>query len=140
VRGGRPQGSRDGRVQATGMCRGELALRPRARYRARGTALRRRFEVRLNARVSADELHHLALPMLYGAPAYARPPTVVHVARPFDPDDLPIQAVMTDEERALLQGGPFVQREGLQSAETPNLNARPFSLRSLTDRLRGAGN
>lgn len=120
------------------MCHGGLALRPGARYRARGTALCRWFAVRLAGRVSADELHHLALPMLYGAPAYARPPTVVHVVRPFDPDDLPIQAVMTEEERSLLQDGPFVQREGLQPAGTTNLNARPFSLRSLTDRLRGA--
>ena len=89
--------------------------------------------------VSADEVRHLALPMLYGAPAYARPQTVAaQVARPFDPDDLPIQAVMTDEEREILRGGgPLFQLEGLQPVETPNLSARSFSLRGLTDRLRG---
>ena len=49
--------------------------------------------------MSIDE-QHIALPKLYGAPAYARPAAPVATApRPFDPDDLPIEAVMTDEER-----------------------------------------
>ena len=49
--------------------------------------------------MSIDE-QHVALPKLYGAPAYARPPgPVATVARPFDPDDLPIDAYMTDDER-----------------------------------------
>jgi hypothetical protein len=49
--------------------------------------------------VSIDE-QHVALPRLYGAPAYARPPARVATApRPFDPDDLPIDAYMTDDER-----------------------------------------
>ena len=43
---------------------------------------------------------HVALPQLYGAPAYARPPTIVATGqRPFDPDELPIEAFRTDEER-----------------------------------------
>ena len=52
----------------------------------------------------ANEEHvHVALPKLYGAPAYARPPvlTVVTAERPFDPDDLPIEAHQNDEEREL---------------------------------------
>ena len=52
----------------------------------------------------ANEEHaHVALPKLYGAPAYARPPvlTVVTAERPFDPDALPIEAHQTDEEREL---------------------------------------
>ena len=49
--------------------------------------------------MSIDE-QHVALPKLYGAPAYARPPgPTATVARPFDPDDLPIDAYMTDDER-----------------------------------------
>ena len=41
--------------------------------------------------VAIDE-QHVALPKLYGAPAYARPPRPAAVAdRPFDPDDLPIR-------------------------------------------------
>jgi hypothetical protein len=50
--------------------------------------------------VSIDE-QHVALPRLYGAPAYARPPAVADTAlRPFDPDDLPIEAFQTEEDRA----------------------------------------
>lgn len=38
--------------------------------------------------------HHFAMPKLYGAPAYARPPrTLVEATpRPLDPDDLPLEA------------------------------------------------
>lgn len=36
---------------------------------------------------------HVALPKLYGAPAYARPPKpVVPIERPLDVDDLPLEA------------------------------------------------
>ncbi|MGZ3632227.1 MAG: hypothetical protein ACXWQ6_07305, partial [Candidatus Limnocylindrales bacterium] len=36
---------------------------------------------------------HMAMPRLLGAPAYARPPAAVAIARrPFDPDELPIEA------------------------------------------------
>ena len=56
--------------------------------------------------MSIDE-QHIALPKLYGAPAYARPAAPVATApRPFDPDDLPIEAVMTDEERELAASLP----------------------------------
>jgi hypothetical protein len=50
--------------------------------------------------VSIDEYtQHVALPKLYGAPAYARPAVAVaHTMRPVDPDDLPIVAYMTDDE------------------------------------------
>src|SRR5688500_3299964 len=52
-----------------------------------------------SAALSIDE-QHVALPMLYGAPAYARPPgRPATVARPFDPDDLPIDAYMPADER-----------------------------------------
>jgi hypothetical protein len=43
-----------------------------------------------------------ALPSLYGAPAYTRPPRPRGVVeRPFDPDDLPLATLQTDEERRL---------------------------------------
>src|SRR3954451_8136412 len=48
--------------------------------------------------VAIDE-QHVALPKLYGAPAYARPPRPsAETPKPFDPDDLPIEAVRSDEE------------------------------------------
>ncbi len=48
-----------------------------------------------------SEEQHLALPHLYGAPAYSRPPrSVEQVARPFDPDELPIEAERTEGELA----------------------------------------
>ncbi len=52
----------------------------------------------------ANEEHaHVALPKLYGAPAYARPPVlkVVTAERPFDPDSLPIEAHQTEEDREI---------------------------------------
>jgi hypothetical protein len=86
--------------------------------------------------MSADELRHVAMPKLFGAPPYARPSVpVIKIERPFDPDDLPIQAVMTDEERELLENGPalHVVAEPVDSGRSSRL----FSLRVLTSRLRG---
>lgn len=39
------------------------------------------------------------MPKLYGAPAYARPPVLSlnPVEKPFDPDDLPLEAERTNE-------------------------------------------
>jgi hypothetical protein len=86
--------------------------------------------------MSADELRHVAMPKLVGAPAYARPAVpVIQVARPFDPDDLPLQAVMTDEERDLLENGPRLH--ALPEPDDAAPAGRPFSLRIITDRLRG---
>jgi len=52
--------------------------------------------------VAADPDPYFALPKLYGAPAYARPPMAVPESeRPFDPDDLPIAAARTEDERAV---------------------------------------
>jgi hypothetical protein len=99
--------------------------------------------------VAIDE-QHVALPKLFGAPAYARPaPVVAESPRPFDPDDLPIEAVMTDEEReiaaslpahayapggAVLTAEPKTRRDG-----EPRLHPRPLSLRSLAGRILGQG-
>ncbi len=51
--------------------------------------------------MATETEQHVALPILYGAPAYARPPRpAAPPARPLDLDDLPIEAERTDEERA----------------------------------------
>ena len=66
-----------------------------------------------------SEEQHLALPHLYGAPAYARPPRVVEqVVRPFDPDELPIEADRTDDDALLLA-------ELTGNTWTPSPNAKP---------------
>ena len=55
--------------------------------------------------VSTDE-RHVAMPKLYGAPATYRRPGVIVQERPHQPtpDDLPLVAYQTDEERQLLEG------------------------------------
>jgi hypothetical protein len=101
-----------------------------------------------DSRVSTDE-QHVALPQLYGAPAYARPPAVAVVGeRPFDPDELPIEALRTDEERefsstlpprAYAPGGVTLggQTRNATSAGGDGSSARVFKLRKLTGRLFG---
>lgn len=97
--------------------------------------------------MSIDE-QHVALPKLYGAPAYARPAPAVDVAdRPFDPDDLPLEAFQTDDER---ESGDGVQAHTWTSAGSDELDGdasngsagtglrgRPFRLRSIAGRLLG---
>jgi hypothetical protein len=95
-----------------------------------------------------EQQHHIALPRLYGAPAYARPaPIATQKPRPFDPDDLPIEAVQTPEERELLArlpahayiAGGFVRADGPEATdEGPlSLNPRPLSLKALAGRILG---
>ncbi len=94
------------------------------------------------------EEQHVALPKLYGAPAYARPPKLAPVAeRPFDPDELPLEAFRTEEERefvdllparAFAPGGGAVGRNGHGDHGHGGLLPRPFSLRSITGRFRAA--
>jgi hypothetical protein len=99
--------------------------------------------------VSIDE-QHVALPKLYGAPAYARPPATAATAdRPFDPDDLPIEAFQTEEDRAFaatlparawapggaaLDGG---RADGRRSDAPLRLTGRHLSLRSIAGKLLG---
>jgi hypothetical protein len=92
----------------------------------------------------AIEEQHVALPQLYGAPAYARPLRIVPPSpRPFDPDDLPIEAIQTDEERELAETMPARLYKGQRhSRETsrddgPSLRPRPLSLRALAGRILG---
>jgi hypothetical protein len=91
--------------------------------------------------VSSEE-NHVALPKLYGAPAYARPPrTIEEIERPVDPDDLPLEQVRTAEEHEFasrIVGDMFTP-----VLVTPSnghnghgqLEARPFRLRGLTGKL-----
>jgi len=97
---------------------------------------------------------HVALPRLYGAPAYARPPAMAATAlRPFDPDDLPIEAFQTEEDRAfaatlparawapggsMFDGTPGDGRSYDRRADGPgSLTGRQLSLRSIAGRLLG---
>jgi hypothetical protein len=100
--------------------------------------------------VAIDE-QHVALPKLYGAPAYARPaPIVEESPRPFDPDDLPIEAVQTPEERELAAtlpartyapGGSHLtgQQAAYPASSAGQLNPKPLSLRALAGRILGGG-
>jgi hypothetical protein len=103
---------------------------------------------RKDDRVANDEPQHVALPKLFGAPAYARPPAepVVRADRPFDPDALPIEAAQTEEERLLVAqlthhaGGPADPAEAGTIARTSRPAGAPsFRLPSITGLLRGAG-
>jgi hypothetical protein len=84
-----------------------------------------------------DEHAHVALPKLYGAPAYARPPVlpVAPVERPFDPDDLPLEAERTREEAKLaseLKAHPYAavaSSDPGRGSGTGHLRARAFRLR-----------
>lgn len=96
--------------------------------------------------MSIDE-QHVAMPKLYGAPAYGRPvvPVETVAARPFDPDELPIEADLTDEERefkaalpdkAFAPGGiALVQSTGSESTTSTGLRPRAFSLRGLAGKI-----
>jgi hypothetical protein len=107
--------------------------------------------------VSVDE-QYLAFPKLYKAPAYARPPAPVDPSdRPFDPDEMPLLAEQTPEERApmrrlpgialagtlppSIEAGSYVRPSAAPAASTPapaaDLAPAPVQLRALADRLRG---
>lgn len=95
----------------------------------------------------SEELHHVALPQLRGQPAYARPPRPVEVlARPFDPDELPLQVFMTDDEREMaemLAARPYRPADSnghgpaLGPSDGSGLRPRAFRLRSIAGRLIG---
>lgn len=93
------------------------------------------------------EEQHVALPKLYGAPAYSRPAAPVAVTpRPFDPDDLPIVAHQSDDEReisAAITAHAYAADGSLSSASdgsgsstgASRLQPRSFSLRAIAGRL-----
>jgi hypothetical protein len=96
--------------------------------------------------VSIDE-QHVALPSLYGAPAYARPPSAAPAKdRPFDPDELPIEAHQTDEDRAFASTLPArayapggtdleVGRTTTTDASAGGGGMRPFRIRDIAGRF-----
>jgi hypothetical protein len=101
--------------------------------------------------VSNEELH-VALPKLYGAPAYARPPRPIEERpRPIDFDDLPIEAFRTGDDLALLgsSGGSGLTSDSGSNghgrsqpasgagSEPTGLEPRPFSLKSLSRFISG---
>ena len=60
--------------------------------------------MRFNPVVLEDQATHVALPRLYGQPSYSRRRGAVpDRPRPIDPDDLPISALQTDDERDLAE-------------------------------------
>jgi hypothetical protein len=93
--------------------------------------------------VSQEVQQHMALPKLYGQPAYARPPRPTEIQeRPFDPDELPLTVEMTEEEREVVETVPA--RSYIAGAHEPPMNGhdgslspRPLRLRSLAGRLLG---
>lgn len=103
---------------------------------------------------------YFALPSLYGAPAYTRPPRpAAEPQRPLDPDDLPLATQQTEEERrvaaALMASGGYtpgragdarglaaggdagyrMSDSGPVSGE-PEVGPRRPVLRGLTERIR----
>lgn len=95
--------------------------------------------------MSIEETPNVAMPKLYGAPAYWRPPHQVEdVDRPFDPDELPIEADRTDEEhefastlppRAWAPGG--IQLAAGEATSETDVQSKGFSLRAMAGRLLG---
>ena len=95
--------------------------------------------------MSIDE-QHVALPSLYGAPAYARPPGPAPVKdRPFDPDELPLEVHQTEEEREFTSTlPPDVYAPGGIDLNTGrpsttdaggSSSARSFSIRAIAGRF-----
>jgi hypothetical protein len=83
---------------------------------------------------------HVALPSLYGAPAYARPPAqVTPTELPIDPDDLPIAVYQTPEEREIAErliASPYLVAERKRAVEpAPELRPQPFLLGALAGRI-----
>lgn len=95
--------------------------------------------------MSIDE-RPVALPKLYGAPAYARPPIKVQpTPRPFDPDLLPLQVYQSEDERRYAERLPAHaygsegghRGAGTQGDSNGRLRPRLFSLRAIAGRLLG---
>jgi hypothetical protein len=99
-------------------------------------------------RVANDEQPHVALPKLYGAPAYARPlvAPVAPTERPIDPDDLPLESEQTEEEHDLARrvaarpfdGSSSTGSDGNGKQDGSILRGRPFRFRAITGLVRGS--
>jgi hypothetical protein len=89
--------------------------------------------------MSAED-EHVAHPRLYGAPAYARPPSsITPTALPLDPDDLPLAVEQTPEEQAVaeqLLAAPYGIAEHASATELePPPRAQPLLLNFLAERI-----
>jgi len=79
---------------------------------------------------------YMAMPQLMGAPAYARPPRIVaETPRPLDPDDLPIEALRSPEDEALLLAA-YHPTDDQPPSLTPSSQG---GLRAVAARLFGSG-
>jgi hypothetical protein len=92
-----------------------------------------------------EEVTHVALPKLYGQPAYARPPRIVEdQPRPFDPDELPLEIEMTDDERMVAEALPAATHtngsgEPQLNGHDGSLSPRPLRLKKIASRILGSG-
>jgi hypothetical protein len=80
-----------------------------------------------------DDQPYGAMPKLYGAPAYARPPAtpVNPVERPIDPDDLPLEAVRSaEDDAASREGQSEVSPEGQSEAPSGVTSEAPSGVTS----------
>jgi hypothetical protein len=99
--------------------------------------------------VPKEDEQHVALPKLYGASATGRPaPVVAEAPRPFNPDELPVAAELTEDERDLIEklppeafrpGGGYIlgSEDGYRDEAAPR-RRMPSFLRALTGRLFGS--
>jgi hypothetical protein len=96
--------------------------------------------------VTYDDRGHSALPKLYGAPAYSRPPTAATTgaSRPLSPDDLPIEAERTEEDLAILQeaiasvgSSAATGSTGDGRRDSGRTGTRPFRLGGFGSLIRG---
>ena len=81
-----------------------------------------------------SEEQYVALPKLYGAPAYARPPRVVpDTPRPEDVDDLPLEAFRDSDDVVVLPSTAIEASNGDGEANGhATIQGRPFSIKSLS--------
>jgi len=88
-----------------------------------------------------DDRRHSAMPKLYGAPAYARPPIVPvsPVERPFDPDDLPLEAERSDDDPGLADQAQAQAGGPVASASSPSKREAKPRVRSRALRIRLPG-
>lgn len=89
-----------------------------------------------------QDVHHVALPKLYGQPAYARPPRPVgEPVRPFDPDELPLAIEMSAEELAAFESLPArpytAEHQAPLNGHDGSLSPRPLRLRKIAARILG---
>ena len=72
-----------------------------------------------------------AMPKLYNAPAYSRPPRAIVIDRPFDPDDLPLEAHRSAQDRAFLaaMGGAVEADQAEDTGSRIRRALQPFGRR-----------